>query len=58
MSYHYSSRRPARGGFGTAVLFLLFALAGGGFLAAALDEGPTSARVFLAEDLNTAAVAR
>ncbi|CAD7051331.1 hypothetical protein REJC140_01711 [Pseudorhizobium endolithicum] len=55
MSYHYSSRRPAKGGFGTAILFMLAVIAGGGFLAASLEDGPSSARVYLAEDLNAAA---
>ncbi|KEQ03777.1 hypothetical protein [Pseudorhizobium pelagicum] len=56
MAYHHTSRQ-AKGGLGTTVLFMLAALAGGGFLAATMDDGSSSARIYLAEDLSTPAVA-
>jgi hypothetical protein len=52
MAYPTTSRQ-AKGGLGTTVLFMLAALAGGGFLAATMDDGSSSARVYLAEDLST-----
>jgi hypothetical protein len=45
------SRRQAKDGLGTAILFTFFAIAGGGFLAATMDSASPSARVYLAEDL-------
>lgn len=52
MAYQHTARQ-AKGGLGTTVLFMLAALAAGGFLAATMDDGSSSARVYLAEDLST-----
>ncbi|MFN7027551.1 MAG: hypothetical protein ACK4QP_24085 [Pseudorhizobium sp.] len=54
MAYRHAPRR-AKSGLGTAVLFMLTAIAGGGYVAATMDSGTSSARVFLAKDLTAQA---
>ena len=57
MTYHHSSRPPANGGLGSAVLFIFLVIAGGSFLASMLENDRSPARVYLAEDIaRTAAV--
>lgn len=51
MAYHHAPRQ-AKGGLGSAVLFLILAIAGGGYVAATMDTGPSAARVYLAKDLS------
>ena len=55
MAYHHPPHQ-AKSGLGTAVLFMLFVIVGGGLLATTMEEGPSVARVYLAKDLNAAAV--
>ncbi|MCJ8517959.1 hypothetical protein ABID21_000510 [Pseudorhizobium tarimense] len=56
MAYHHAPRQ-AKGGLGTAVLFLVLLLAGGGYVAATMESGPSAARVYLAQDLTAQAAA-
>ena len=55
MAYH-NPPRQAKGGLGPAVFFMLLAIAGGAFFAATMDQGPSAARVYLAQDLSVQAV--
>nr|CAD6616793.1 hypothetical protein RKHAN_03220 [Rhizobium sp. Khangiran2] len=55
MAYHHPPRQ-AKGGLGTAVLFMLLVIAGGSFVAATIDDGPSAPRVYLAKDLNATVV--
>lgn len=57
MAYHHSQRQ-AKSGLGTAVLFVLFAIAGGSFLVATMDDGTSSARIYLAEDFSAPTAVR
>ncbi|MCF6369287.1 hypothetical protein [Rhizobium halophilum] len=56
MAYHHAPRQ-AKGGLGSAVLFLILVLAGGGYAAATMEAGPSAARVYLAKDLAAQPVA-
>lgn len=56
MAYHHAPRR-AKGGLGTAVLFMFLAIAGGSYFAATMDSGHSAARVYLAKDLTPQATA-
>ncbi len=53
MAYHSTSRPPARNSIGSIVLLLFFLLAGGAILATMLEKTPTSARIYLAEDISS-----
>jgi hypothetical protein len=54
MAYHHPPRQ-AKGGLGTAVLFMLFLIAGGSYVASTMENGPSAARVYLAQDLTVQA---
>lgn len=54
MAYH-NPPRQTKGGLGTAVFFMLLAIAGGAFFAATLDQGPATTRVYLAQDISAEA---
>ncbi len=56
MAYHHAPRQ-AKGGLGTAVVFMLIAIAGGSYVAATMDSGTSAARVYLAKDLTAQAAA-
>jgi hypothetical protein len=58
MAYHHTSRPRARSGFGSAVFFILLVIASGSFLATMMDDGQSSARVYLAEDISRTAPER